>query len=370
MTRMTGSACPSPQVAGKQMDPFWQSALMKRPCAWVGSSCTQLQPPQSLCLFTAARGFSCCLAFAFRAFQAGKAGGLAPEGWEPKSTDTPSVLQGNHQSAFLPRTHYLPLSIHWGSPACASMVPFQKAEAMTDIFAGICSLSGLYPRARAWQVQVSCHPCLCKPSQHCNRAMALYSSLGQLSAGDVLENTLAVLTHQFSFFPCSLTARDEPGWALALSHKVSRGSNILQEILSNFHHKFTTLQLQAVATLTMLPVLVPSHDQRKMRDEERTVLCERLIFRAVAHQERSRESAEHGSVCTAVPAQRWLKPRENLFTLVFWGPKFSRNSSVVSVPQLQPHFPTWFVSLNPYCCRMFCFLDPIYSAQVAGEDLW
>lgn len=68
---------------------------------------------------------------------------------------------------------------------------------MTNIFSGVCSLSGLYPRARAWQGQVSCHPCLCKPPQHLNTAMALYSSLGQLDAGDVLENALTLLIHHF-----------------------------------------------------------------------------------------------------------------------------------------------------------------------------
>ena len=65
-------ACPLLGLAEKQMDPFQQRTLMKRLPVQVVllSALHLLQPRWSLCLLTAVRGWSCCLAFAFGALQA------------------------------------------------------------------------------------------------------------------------------------------------------------------------------------------------------------------------------------------------------------------------------------------------------------
>lgn len=119
--------------------------------------------------------------FCFQSFTGWKAGG---ESQKQRPSQHPARKA---QHAFL--WDSLPACVHrLRQPGLCCNGASPKDEAMTNML-GICPLSGLYPRARAWQVQL--------PPQHFTTAMALCSSLGQLNAGDLLENPLAELIHPF-----------------------------------------------------------------------------------------------------------------------------------------------------------------------------
>lgn len=66
----------------------------------------------------------------------------------------------------------------------------------------------------------------------------------------------------------------------------------------------------------MVPVSVSSRRQRRMREEERTALGERLIFRAMAHQEGSRESAGRGTVHSSASSALTQAQRKSLHPCV------------------------------------------------------
>lgn len=127
------------------------------------SALPQLRPHFSLCLLTAASCFFpagwLVLVELYRLWCPGWRGrGSALRRCLPKRTNPPTVPQGSHPTCF---ALGLVTCLHSFTEAvCAflRMVALQKAEEMTNTFAGIFSLCGLYPRSRAWQVQTCCHP--------------------------------------------------------------------------------------------------------------------------------------------------------------------------------------------------------------------
>jgi len=70
-----------------------------------------------------------------------------------------------------------------------------------------------------------------------------------------------------------------------------------------------------------------------------------------------------GTAYTELPAQRWLWPRGNLFTLGFWGqyPAGIQLRFLCCSPST--HFPMWVLPQNPCGLGAFCSRDPTYSVQ-------
>lgn len=206
-----------------------------------------------------------------------------------------------------------------------------------------------------------------------NTSVALYSSIRELNAEAVLENTSAVLIHHFASSPRSLAARDEPVCALALYHSVSRGSSIPQEIPRDIQPKFTGVQLQAVTELITFPVLVSPHDQSRVKEEERTFSpdCFGSEARFQRHGPLERKQIVFWDTAQYIYTSAstvYTEAPEKIFSPLGFEAQYSAGIQLQFLCcSVSTRFPPRFLSLNPYSRGVFCSRDPIYSVQQGCE---